>query len=501
MIQPEIVITIIVYFAVLIFIGARASRIINNAEDYFIAGRNLGFLSFMLLVIASIVSGMTILGASGLAYVTGWPSMWEPIFVCLGVSLLMVLFGAKLYGISRKFKYYTVQDYLAHRYDSPRTVRSISAVAGIIISFIYLVGQFTAISIILGWVLQIEHIHALAISSIIVTIYVLLGGLHAIANTTKIQGITLLIGSIIIGPLVIKGAGGLTAVNEKLASINPDFIAAAYPQMHPPAEGFAFLTPVFLVSFFFLLTFGLATAPHALNNILAARKASYFRWAPFWAFVIYLVAFYLIKMSGFAARVMVEEGIISIPHPDYAIVAAVQHLTPPLIWALFSVIVLSAVMSTTDRLMLTISTLYSWDLHRRLFNPEIGDKKLKLISRGVVLLTGILAFVAAINPPELLAWLIWMGIGLMLSAFCVPLLAGLYWRRANRHGAIWSMLIGLTIAVAGGYLHQFVTPLPVHFSFFGFLSSLAAMIIFSLATAPPSRELLDETRTGFFIRG
>ncbi len=490
---------IVLYFLAIMYVGARFSRFIKSSEDYFIAGRNLGFIAFVILVITSIISGMTILGASGLSFLAGWPSMWEPIFVTLSVVILITVFGAKLYRISRKFNYYTVQDYLSHRYQSPRTVRAVSGVAGILISFIYLTGQFTAISIVLSWLMEIPHFYALLIATVVITFYVFLGGLYAIAYTTLVQGLALLVGSLIITPLIINAAGGFSFINKKLAELEPYMVQAAYPQTHPPLGEHAFLTPLFILTFFFLLSFGLAAAPHAINNILTAKKAAYFKWAPLIIFSVYIVVFYLIKIAGYGARVIYEQGYIEVPHPDYALISAVEYTLHPAAWVIFGVIVLAAVMSTTDRLLLTISTIYSWDIHRNLLNPETSDEKVRVISRIVVVITSILAFVAAINPPDLLAWLIWMAIGLMLSTFCAPLLAALYWKRANRQGGTWGMIAGLATALVFGYIHEFITPLPVHFSFFSFLISILTVIGVSLLTPPPSPELLEETETGFYI--
>ena len=232
-----------------------------------------------MLLIASMMSGMTVLGSSGLGYLAGWPSMWEAVFVCLSIPVLMIFFGNKIHRISSKFKYNTMQDYLAHRYDSPVAVRTVSAIAGIIMSFIYLVGQFRAISIVLGWLLGLDHFWSLLIATIIVTVYVFLGGLFAVARIALYQGLALFVGVLTLVPLVVSKAGGLAHINQNLALVNPNLVAVAFPQVHPTASD-AFLTPLFLLSFFFLLSFGLATAPHALNNVLTARKNEYYRWGP-----------------------------------------------------------------------------------------------------------------------------------------------------------------------------------------------------------------------------
>jgi len=108
--------------------------------------------------------------------------------------------------------------------------------------------------------------------------------------------------------------------------------------------------------------------------------------------------------------------------------------------------------------------------------------------------------IIALNPPEMLAFLIWMGIGVMLSTFAVPLLAGLYWRRATRMGAIVSMAAGLVSAGIFGAYYQYVAKLPLHFSFYAVIISCIAMIIVSLCTKQTSEKVLDETKTGWYIR-
>src|SRR5690606_38637262 len=129
------------------------------------------------------------------------------------------------------------------------------------------------------------------------------------------------------------------------------------------------------------------------------------------------------------------------------------------------VIVLAAVMSTTDRLMLTIGTYFGWDIYKRFLRPDARDSTVTLVSRLAVAASAVLTLLLAwSNPPALLAWLIWMGIGLMLACYVAPLLAGLYWRRATREGAIFSMVLGLVGAGVAGYWYQFVHILPVHFS-------------------------------------
>jgi SSS family solute:Na+ symporter len=501
-------IIVILYFVGLVGIGALASKKIKNSEDFLMAGRNLGFWTFTLLVVASICSGMTILGVAGLGYATGWPSIWEQIFVPLCAAVCILFFGTKMHAVAAKTGYVTVQDYFAHRFYSPRGIRGTSAVIGILISIIYLVGQYISISMVLSWLFDIPYQWALVIGAVIVMAYTILGGLYAIGMASLVQGIMILAGVLLVGPAVIAAAGGLEHINLVLAGIDVNMTHLWYPQVHPPYAKYAFLTPQYLFSFFFLLAFGLAAAPHVVNNVLAAKDNRYFKWSPLAAFVIYAVIMYLCKITGFAARSMVEEGMITLPtnvtNPaDYSFIVAAEHVFPGIFAPIVAVIVLSAVMSTTDRLMLTIGSYVSWDVYKQFINRDASEKSITLLSRvAIAFSTVITLYLAWSNPPELLAWLIWMGIGVMLACFVTPLFAGLYWRRATREGALASMIVGLVGVSIVSYAQytKVIAALPMHPSMYGFLLSVAAMILVSLVTKKPSEKVLDETKTGMFIR-
>ncbi|RQD79854.1 MAG: sodium:solute symporter family protein, partial [Methanocalculus sp. MSAO_Arc2] len=93
----------------------------------------------------------------------------------------------------------------------------------------------------------------------------------------------------------------------------------------------------------------------------------------------------------------------------------------------------------------------------------------------------------------------WMGIGVMLSTFAVPIIAGLYWRGATTKGALAAMATGLIGSGVFGYYYQYIDTLPVHFSLYSLTLALIVMIAVSLVTAKNSQKALDETMTGWYI--
>lgn len=494
------IIVVFLYLTFMLLLGAFASRKIKSASDFIVAGKNLGFWLFVMLILGSTTSGMTLLGVAGLGYMGGWPTFWEQIFVPLTCAIAIIIYGYKLYEVCKEKEFLTLQDYLAYRFESPKAVRIISSVAVLTTSLIYLVGQYTAIAIVLRWLLGIPQMQALFIGALIVVIYVLLGGLYAISWTTLFQGFIIFFGVLTIAPFVIKSAGGLYCINRTMATIDPHLVMAAFPQQHPPYAGYAFATPLFLISLFFLLAMGLGSAPHIVNNAIAVKDRRYFRWSPLVVFVMYIFIMYLIKFSGMAVRTLVVNGTVSIEKPDDAFLVGVKYALPPISWAIFAVVILAAVMSTTDRLLLVIGSCCGWDFYKQIFRKNASSEKVTFVSRIAVIIVGFISFLLAIKPPVLLAWLIWMGIGIMLSTFVAPIIFGLYWKRANRYGAIWSMVAGYISAIIFGAYAKFVKPLPVHFSFYAFLISVFAMIIVSLSTAKPSDKLIKSSHTGLFVR-
>jgi len=499
------ILVVALYFAAMLAIGIWASRKIKSTEDYLVAGRELGFWVFVLLMIGTVCSGMSLLGVAGLGYKAGWPTIWEQIFVPLAIGICIIFFGVKLHNVAKSAGYITVQDYLAHRYQSPTALRSLAAVAGIIVSFIYLVGQYTAISMVLIWLFGIPLWLALVIATLVTMAYTAIGGLYAVAWASLVQSVTLIVGVLVMAPIVIFKAGGLAQVNDFNATVNPNLVMPWNPN-----GAFA---PPYVISFALLLGLGLACAPHVINNVLAVKDVRFFRWSPLAAFLLYGAVMFLLKFAGFAGIALVKGGVIAartgVANPtDYVILDAIQASLPfAFLWAVFAVIVLAAVMSTTDRLMLTIGAMVSWDLYKRVLKPDADDKSVLLLSKIVVIVSALATMILAINPPEMLAILIWMGIGVMLGTFSVPLLAGLYWRGATRDGALASMALGLVSALTFGFLNYFkvkalgidFAAIPLHFSAYAFVISLLAMIVVSLLTKKTDSAILDETQTGWYI--
>jgi sodium/pantothenate symporter len=142
-----------------------------------------------------------------------------------------------------------------------------------------------------------------------------------------------------------------------------------------------------------------------------------------------------------------------------------------------------AVMATVSTFLVVVASGVVRDIYQRFINPKADDRRLKWVSRGTILAVGLVSVVASLKPPPYLQKFIVMGGGGAAAAFLVPVLMGLYWRRATAAGAFASMVCG-----ASTVLLMNLCPVP-RLGFDPFLWGLSAAglagILVSLATQPP----------------
>src|SRR5690625_5565069 len=102
---------------------------------------------------------------------------------------------------------------------------------------------------------------------------------------------------------------------------------------------------------------------------------------------------------------------------------------------------MAAIMSTVDSLLILVSSSVVKDVYLNYIKPKASEKEIKRVSVAVTAIIGIVAFILAISPPDLLIFLNLFAFGGLEAAFIWPIVFGLYWKYANKHGAIASMLV------------------------------------------------------------
>lgn len=493
-------ILVILYLTGMMVIGAYASKKVRSISDFVNAGGNLGFWVFSLLMVASLVSGMTALGVAGLGYVSGYATWWEQIAVPLSLVLSIAVFGIKLNRLAKENGILTVQDYLAYRFNDAKGLRAASAVFSAFVSAVYLVGQYVAIGIIFKAVLGWDYRLAIAISLVVTLAYVVAGGLFAVSWTSFIQGLIVIAGLSVSAMLIVSNLGGLEKINATLAEISKGPFAGFLNKPWGPWEA-PLISPMFLFTLFGLtVPLGLAVAPHIINNVMSLKKTSHMALTLPLLFGLGFLLLSSAKIIGISGRVAEYMGITSLPqHPvipgskltDAIFPVLAKAMLPYSVYAFIVVVVLAAVMSTTDRLLLTFGVNVAYDIyHNIIAKGNSSAKKINLINRISIVLVGVVTAYVAMSPPPLIAWLIWLALGIMFSTWFPALTLSLYWNKTTRNAVLSGMIVGFSSTIIVGYLAA-KPPLglgvdlklagaPVYFPIFGFLASTATIVLVSI---------------------
>lgn len=521
-------IAFIAYLIAIAIIGYFGAKRTKTLADFVAASGQLGFLTYVLLMVGSVLSGMTLIGVAGLGFTSGWSNVWERVIgPAFAISFCTVLVGYKMWPLRKKYNLLTVQDYFAIRYEDPKILRALAGIVSAIACYAYLIGQFTAIGVVSEVILGIPYFVGSLIALLVVVGYVMTGGMFSTAWTTILQSILMIAGVYITVPIIISWVGGWTTFNELVSQVPvlqqtvrnqaPGFMfGTLLDQPGSPSSAIPLAGWVYNLTLFGLtVPVGLIVAPHIVNNVLCYRDVKYTKWGPIIMYVLAMLLILMTSLAGLAARVAWAQGKLEIKSltlatgetvawSDMAYPTIAKAALPYGLFIFLLPCVLAAVMSTTDRLLVTAASNIAYDVIKNVVKPTISERAVTWISRIVVVVVGISAWSLAITPQPMLAWFIWAALAMITNCFFWPIIGGLYWRRMNKHAARWGILAGLvvtlisfaiwgkTIAIPGVVAMYTVVP--------GFIASTVVTLILAFVTKPHPEEVLKATLTGPFLR-
>src|SRR5699024_5578702 len=375
----------------------------------------------------------------------------------------------------------TIPEFIGERYNSDFLRIALSIIS--ILLIFYVISQFVAAGTMFQTMLGVEYGTGLVITGVVLAIYVFLGGSHSDIITDAIQGFLMIIVAVIVFVSFFTGFGvdgGFTGMLDTISRERPegDFNALFRP-------GDFTYGSFWLVALLFIAHLPFSIQPHLGNKFMAVKEGKDLKKLLMYTtiFATFLPVMALGGMLGIA----VIGGDADI-NPDSIIPVLFSELFPPVIAAFLAVAVLSAIMSTSDGLIVSLSQIVANDLFRKTIVPRSNisdDKAAKwelILSRYSTILVIILAVIFAWNPPESLAVFLWIGIGGIMAATAGPILMGALWKKATRTGAISSLVIGNIV--------YWIVYLPIGIGFtnpFGaagiaVMASILVMFVVSLAT-------------------
>lgn len=444
-------------------------------QDYFLGNRSMGGFVLAMTMVATYASASSFIGGPGAAYQFGLGWVLLAMIQVPTVWLTLGVLGKQFAHIARRVNALTINDMLYARYQSPLVV--ILAALGLLSAFVAtMVVQFIGGARLLETVTGLPYEAGLIIFACTVLLYTLIGGFRAVVITDALQGMLMLLGTIILLIGVLYAGGGASAMFSALADIDSGLVTPQGPD--------DFLSTSFMLSFWVLVCFGVIGLPHSAVRCLAYKDSAAMHKGIIIGTLVGALLMFGMHFAGALGRVLVPELTV----PDKVMPTLMLSVLPPLIAGLFLAGPMAAIMSTIDSQLIQASATLVKDLYLNyLAKKPPSHTVIKRASRLVTLALGLIVLWAALNPPEMIIWLNLMAFGALQAIFFWPLVLGLYWWRGNASGALASMITG---ALCYGLLTHFaIKPLGLHAIVPSLTVSGIAYVLGSLLTKPPSDEV------------
>jgi len=427
----SVLITLVVYNALLIGVGLWARSRNRDVEDFFLGGRGLGAWVAAISASASSSSAWTLLGVSGAAYAWGLPALWIFPSTVGGFLLNWAWVAPRLQKLARDEQAVTLSEVIVPP-STGRHRKLILRTAALIIVFcftFYIASQFEAAGKAFESVFELSKQNSILIGAAIVLVYTLLGGFWAVSVTDSLQGMLMAFAALVL-PIVALGAvGGFGALGDGLAAIGN----AGSP------TGGSFAVGLFFVLGLMGIGINYPGQPHVVNRFMALKDEQALRQgriiAMAWAVIVYAGMLLL----GLSARVLFAD----LGDAEQVLFRVATDLLPSVIAGVMLAAVLSAIMSTADSQLLVASSAISYDWNLADRHKDAGLTGTRRTVLAVLVMATILALVwrADIFSRVLFAW---SAAG---SAFGPILIMRLVGRSVSCRATLAAMVAGFGLTV------------------------------------------------------
>ncbi len=461
---------------VLIAFLVRVKKSTNNNSfvfEYFIGNRALGGFVLAMTCIATYGSVSSFVGGPGQAYEVGFGWVYMSAVQVTSLFLLYGVMGKKIALVGRKIHAVTVIDIIRARYKS-EALANISAVIILLFFVAMMVAQFVGGAKLFEAATGQSYVVGLAIFGIVSILFTSIGGFRGVALTDTLCGIAMLVCIFVLGAGILGAGGGYESIMSSIASNNPELLE---PFGGGKMDAGLYLTQWLLVGVF---TFAL---PQSVVRCLGFKDEKALKKAMVVGTIVIGIMMICVTSLGVLAHGVLSGSAkeMGVTVDDIIPLAIVKSLPS---WAVGIAIIgpLAASISTVSSLLIMSSSSIVKDLsmHRK----SEKDVNLSRISQLITFAIGLIVLALAIVPPDVIWKINMFAFGGLESAFAWVFFFGLYWKRANKTGALASMILGvLSYCVAMGFgfkifgLHQIVIGMTV---------SLIAMIVGSLLSKKES---------------
>jgi sodium/proline symporter len=432
-----IIIVLIVYLGLLATFAIWSRRETASLKGFYLAGKKLPFWVVAFSTNATGESGWLLLGLTGMGYAVGARAYWVVVGEVVGIALSWWLMSRRLKRLSDDTDSITVPDVLAAKFkDRWHLIRGIGVFVILTMVTVYISAQMVATGKAVDSFTEFNYETGIYLGAAIIIAYTFIGGYKAVSYTDVLQGVLMLAGLIAVPLVAIASAGGWGAISANLNAQDPALLNL-FSFTADGISGWVAVIGFLAVGLPFL------GVPQLLVRYMSARDDEELKKAR-WVSVVVMVCFGLGAVTaGIAGRALFP----GLEDPETIFPVLSSDLFPPLITGVLLVIVLSAIMSTADSLLLLASSAVVRDTMQHILGSKKSDHRLAVYGKIATLLIGALGVVLAFNLEALVFWLVlfaWSGLGATFGPVTICLL---YYKKTTGQGVAAGMLGGFVTSV------------------------------------------------------
>lgn len=431
-----------IYFAILFGIGIAASRRIKGLDDFFVGGKKLGYWSIAFSSRATGESAWLLLGLTGMGAIVGVKALWIVFGEILGVSIAWLFMAKKFKRLTDSYDSVTVPDFLESHF-KPKThlLRIVAASALAVFVIVYVSAQIDATGQAFESFLDWNYFAGAIVGFVIVLAYSFIGGFVAVVWSDFFQGLLMLLGLVALPIVAYVSYPGESLLND-LTNIDPALTSVW-------GSGGANLLNVTSVMAFMGIGLGFLGSPQVFvrfMSIKSEQEISKGRWVAI-GYTI-LAGLGAVFIGLIARAVFGVEGIDAIGEDGKeSLFLMVDKYMPNVLVGIYIAVVLAAIMSTIDSLLVVASSAVTRDFYQKIFHPDMKQEVMASLSRNITLIMSLIALalsmiVALAVPERNIFWFILIGWSGISASFCPVIIMALFWKKFNASGALAAMITG-----------------------------------------------------------
>ncbi len=470
---------LVLYLGIMAFIGWYAGRKTNSIGDFFVLSGKAGVVVSGIAYFSTQFSMGTFLGTPGTIYGVGYAGMAISVpgaVFCMILPALLI--GRKLITLGHKYGFLTMADYLTDRYHS----KNMSGVLGVMMLF-FLVPMMGAQIIGAGVIVHVftglpEWVGVVGMG-IIVILYCMSGGMKGAMMTDVIQGSLMIATAVVTFIVSVVMGGGFSNINHTLQSMNEAYLT------FPGANGYMPWT--YYVSNIVLWSFFTMGQPHLFTKFFAMKDHKTMFKAILLGTAGMFFSATLIEWAGVNGIASIQ----NIEKADQIIPMILQRGLNPFLASIFIAGIVAAGMSTIDGILVTTTGAVTRDIYQKIINKDATDETVMKLSKVVTVIIGIIVICFGVFQPGSIFEINLFAFSGM-AIFVVPILFGIYWKKATAKGAVAAVIAGI-ISLLLFTMNPSVKALAMgfHALFPTTIIASIVMIVVSKFTETPPQETID----------